>query len=62
MISLRIRPFDFIEWTLTTIEGPDEDAILSLLAADFSRLDWEVEYSRDGEEWLELGDEDASAT
>ncbi len=59
MISFRTKNNLFEEeWTNGSFSGDAEEALLSILGATLCRLDWEVEFSRDGDEWTRLGEDE----
>lgn len=58
MIRLRVRsPFES-EWTEVALEGEDEESSYHILAATLMRLEWTVYLSRDGGEFLLLGEDE----
>lgn len=59
MIQLRFRSSFEPDWTLTTLDGPEEEAAYQLLAPRlFADAEWEIEISRDSGEWFVLGEEE----
>ena len=53
MISLRVRPFNFSDWTDISIDGELEDDCENILVSWLSRSDFMEVQKWNGEEWEE---------